>query len=530
MSDAPLHPKELSRLNALESLDILDTDEESAFDEIVKMAANVCGVPIGLISLIDKDRQWFKAKYGLDAVETPRCDAFCAHTILNSKKPLVVNDATSDARFSDNPLVTGDPGIRFYAGVPLSLSDELPLGTLCVIGNEPTKLSDEQLSILKMFARHVEGLIRVRRSSLQMRKSHRMLERTQATLDSSTDGVAWVSPEGEFKYVNRQFCKQLGYTAEQFREMSVQDINPDLDSLEFFKTKTWPDIVAEKNKIFEMRHQRSDGTIFPVEISCHVMEFGEDTIGCSFVRNITERKEIESKLEAYANDLERANSELQQFATIASHDLKQPLRGISHLAQWAIEDGGEAMPEESKQHLQKLQARVVRLGQLLDDLLEYSRVGSAAGFDEEVDVRILVEQVIELSDVPKGFQFVLAGEFPILMTQRVPLSIVFRNLIGNAVKYRLKDDGSIIITAGKDSSGEHQFIVNDDGRGIAPQFHDYVFGMFSKLNAAEEIESSGMGLAMIKKLLDARNGKISLKSVEGEGCEFTFTWPATRLS
>ena len=528
MSEAPLHPEEESRLNALLALEVLDTAEESVFDEVVKMAANVCGVPIGLISLIDEHRQWFKAKHGLDAVETPRCDAFCSHAILESGTPLVVKDATKDDRFFDNPLVTSGPGIRFYAGVPLSVEEGLPLGTLCVIGDKPMDLPDDKLAILKMFARHVEGMLKVRRSTLQLRKAHRMMERTQATLDSSADGVAWVSPQGEFRYVNQQFCKQLGYTAEQFHEMTVLDVNPDLASIESFKTDIWPNIVANKKMTFEMRHKHCDGTIFPVEISSHLMEFDDETIGCSFIRDITDRKETESKLKTYSEDLERANSELQQFATIASHDLKQPLRGISHLAQWAIEDGGEAMPEASKEHLHKLQARVVRLGQLLDDLLEYSRAGADAGADEEIDVRVLVDQVIELSDAPIGFKFAFQGEFPKLVTQRVPLSIVFRNLIGNAVKYRLKDDGTITITAGKNSSGEQQFIVSDDGRGIAPKFHQYVFGMFSKLNSADEIESSGMGLAMIKKLIDARGGIIELESAEGEGATFTFTWPVKR--
>ncbi|KAA1262135.1 Sensor protein FixL [Rubripirellula obstinata] len=525
MPEAALHPNEESRLRSLRALDILDTAEETVFDDVVKMAAEACGVPIGLISLIDEDRQWFKAKHGLSATETPRCDAFCAHAILNPTIPLVVNDTTKDDRFATNPLVQGDPKIRFYAGIPISLDEDLPLGTLCVIGDKPTELSSQQMSILTMFARHVEGMLKVRRASLEMRTTHRLLQRSQAALDSSGDGVVWVSPEGKFLYVNKQFCRELGYTAEELLSKTVVDVNPQIDSIEKYKTETWPKILENQVSVFEHQHQRKDGSKFPVEIAIHLIEFEDEVFSCAFVRNTSERKEIEAKLAAYADELERANTELQQFTTIASHDLKQPLRGISHLAQWAIEDGGDLIPEISKEHLGKLQSRVVRMGQLLDDLLEYSRVGNVAGANELIDIRELVEHVIELAVVPAEFHFHIEGELPTLTTQRAPLAIVFRNLIGNAVKYRSKDDGTITISADKTTHGEHRFIVADDGRGIAPEFHGYVFGMFSKLNPASEIESSGMGLAMIKKLLDTRGGTITLESSEGSGAKFAFTWP-----
>jgi PAS domain S-box-containing protein len=525
MSEAAPHPKEDLRLRSLRALQILDTAEEPAFDDVVKMAAEVCEVPICLVSLIDQDRQWFKAKYGLSAIQTPRCDAFCAHAILDPSVPLVVNDATMDDRFSDNPLVVGDPMIRFYAGVPISLDDDLPLGTLCVISDKPKELSDQQMSILTMFARHVEGMLKMRLASLEVRETQGLLQRSQAALDSSSDGVAWVSPEGRFLYVNKQFCRELGYEAEELLLKSVMDVNPGVDSIEAFKTKIWPEIEENGMKVFERQHRRKDGSVFPVEIACHLIKFQEDMFSCVYVRNITERKEIDSKIAAYANDLERANSELRQFTTIASHDLKQPLRGIRHLAQWAIEDGGEAMPQPSKDHLEKLLSRVARLGQLLDDLLEYSRVGSKAGVNEPIDVRTLVEQVVELIDVPDGFQFYFDGEFPTLVTQRAPLSMVFRNLIGNAVKYRSKDNGKVTISADQASDGVNRFTVTDDGCGIAAEFHQYIFGMFSKLNPSDEIESSGMGLAMINKLLDARGGNITLQSSEGNGATFAFTWP-----
>jgi signal transduction histidine kinase len=234
---------------------------------------------------------------------------------------------------------------------------------------------------------------------------------------------------------------------------------------------------------------------------------------------------MDEKLQVYSETLQSVNFELEQFATIASHDLKQPLRGIGHLAQWAIEDGGEALPEASKEHLEMLKSRVARLHQLLDDLLAYSRAGSRTGITVQFDTKELLVEVIELIEVPADVAIDIEGDFPTLETHRAPLSMVFRNLIGNAVKYRSEEPMQITLAADRDDNGTHRFSVSDNGIGIAPEYHTYVFGMFNKLNPAGEVESSGMGLAMIKKLLDARGGRISLKSELGKGSKFTFTWP-----
>jgi len=153
---------EASRLASLRGLEVLDTPPEEAFDAIVAEAARVCGAPIALVSLVDEHRQWFKAAVGLEVSETPRIDSFCAHTVLQSGQPLVVTDALRDARFSGNPLVTGDPGIRFYAGVPLHDATQQVLGTLCVIDRRPRDLDAPQQAQLAALAERVAGLLRAR--------------------------------------------------------------------------------------------------------------------------------------------------------------------------------------------------------------------------------------------------------------------------------------------------------------------------------------------------------------------------------
>jgi len=161
MIEARTPENEESRLSRLYELEILDTLEEQAYDDLTKLAAEICGTPIALVSLIDADRQWFKSHFGLDARETPRKFAFCAHAILGDEL-FVIEDSSKDERFHDNPLSTAEPHVIFYAGAPLVMSDNSRLGTLCVIGNEPRSISDRQKESLKALARQTVSQLELR--------------------------------------------------------------------------------------------------------------------------------------------------------------------------------------------------------------------------------------------------------------------------------------------------------------------------------------------------------------------------------
>jgi signal transduction histidine kinase len=163
---APLPENESERVKALRLYNILDTVPEEAFDEITQLAAHICGCPIATVSIIDEQRQWYKSRVGLELVETPRDMAFCAHTILGDK-PLIVEDTTVDARFSDNPVVTGGPKVRFYAGVPLTNKDGYALGTLCVVDLITRRLSPEQAAALEALSRHVVTHLELRRALIE---------------------------------------------------------------------------------------------------------------------------------------------------------------------------------------------------------------------------------------------------------------------------------------------------------------------------------------------------------------------------
>eukprot|EP01035_Chromulina_nebulosa_P063523 gene63523-86894_t len=160
----PIPANDAERVATLRSLGVLDTPPEPDYDDLTKLAAQICDVPIALISLIDADRQWFKSKVGLSSPETSRRNSFCAHAIIEPRPELfIVPDAHLDARFSDNPLVLADPKIRFYAGAPLVTHDGWALGTLCVIDRKPRELTPEQLASLAILRRHVVNALELRR-------------------------------------------------------------------------------------------------------------------------------------------------------------------------------------------------------------------------------------------------------------------------------------------------------------------------------------------------------------------------------
>ena len=229
-------------------------------------------------------------------------------------------------------------------------------------------------------------------------------------------------------------------------------------------------------------------------------------------------------LKSKADNLALANKELDQFAYVTSHDLKAPLRAIANLSQWIEEDIGDVLTPDARQQMDLLRGRVHRMEGLIEGILNYSRVGRTAADNEEVNVAALLAETVDNLAPPKQYSVNVGPGMPVLMTPRVQLSQIFANLISNAIKYRERDDGCVSVTV-RDAADFHEFSVTDDGPGIPESFHEKIFQIFQTLQARDTLESTGIGLTVVKKIIEGHGGTIELESTEGEGTTFRFTWP-----
>jgi signal transduction histidine kinase len=234
---------------------------------------------------------------------------------------------------------------------------------------------------------------------------------------------------------------------------------------------------------------------------------------------------LEARVQERTLELARSNRELDQFAYIASHDLKAPLRAIEHLAAWISQDAADALPPTSQEHLQKLRSRIRRMEQLLDDLLAYSRAGRHLHAPEWVDAETLVRDVGFMLAPPPGFALDVQRPLPRLYTERVPLETVLRNLVGNAIKHHDRLEQGWVRVAAEDKGDWVEFTVADNGPGIDPQHHTRIFQVFQTLRPRDQVEGSGIGLAVVKKTVENQGGEVSIAPHAGRGATFCFTWP-----
>jgi PAS domain S-box-containing protein len=372
----------------------------------------------------------------------------------------------------------------------------------------------------------------------------------RATFEQAAVGIAHVSLESRWLRVNQKLCDIVGYSEAELTERTFQDITYPED-LETDLTYLQQLLAGEiQTYSMEKRYFHKSGEIVWTELTVSLVRAGvenrqnsKESIGTpqyfiSVVEEINDRKQAKAELEARSRELsnfngllaqaavllDERNQELDRFVHIVSHDLKAPLRAIANLSQWIEEDLEGELSIENQQQMTLLRDRVHRMQAMIDGLLEYARAGRTEADVEPVAVAELLAEVIDSLDPPSAFRIEIAPEMPILHAKRLLLSQVFANLISNGIKHHPRSNGRIQISS-QDKGDFYEFAVADDGPGIAPEHHEKIFMIFQAVNPQSSQDSSGIGLSIVKKIVETEEGTIRLESEVGKGTTFYFTWP-----
>ncbi len=267
--------------------------------------------------------------------------------------------------------------------------------------------------------------------------------------------------------------------------------------------------------------------LFLVAAQSNYMNSGKNVI----IERITlQKNQLEvsnKKLQQYTVHLERTNRELDKFASIVSHDLKAPLRAIGNLTGWIEEDAGDTLVPEARVHFNMIKQRVTRMEDLINAILDYSRADERTGEDEKIVTKRLIEETLDFIGKPENVVLTIEPGMPEMVSDKTRLQQVFSNLLGNAIKYCDKNEIHIDVSV-KESPDYWEFSVKDNGPGIESQYHEKVFIIFQTLNRRDDVESTGVGLAIVKKIIEDQGGKIWVESDGQNGSDFRFQWPKVK--
>jgi PAS domain S-box-containing protein len=355
-------------------------------------------------------------------------------------------------------------------------------------------------------------------------------ERKAAVLRSTLDSIIAIDTGGLVTEFNPAAEEAFGYTREEAIGKRLADLivperfrEAHVAGLKRFVETGEAHVIGKR---LELPALRRDGSEFQSELTITRSDTGGELAFTGVLRDITSRKKAEAEREQLIKALGRSNQELDQFAYVASHDLKAPLRGIANLSQWIEEDLGDRLSGENKEQMELLRGRVQRMEALIDGILQYSRAGRVKAKPEEIDTGTMVADVIELMAPPEETKIVIEPGMPTVRSERVPLQQVFMNLIGNAVKHA-RSGSPLIEISWADAGPFFEFEVRDNGPGIAPQYHERIFGIVQPLEARDKVEGTGIGLSVVQKIVEAKGGKVWLESEPGKGARFKFLWPKT---
>jgi PAS domain S-box-containing protein len=363
----------------------------------------------------------------------------------------------------------------------------------------------------------------VKQAEETLKESFSLLE---ATLEATADGIVVISSDGKIKNFNERF-KEVTKTPDEVLESG------DGETLLAFGARQAKDPDQFIARIRELEGQREGETSDRLELAdgrvlerCskpHVV--GERIVGrvWSF-RDVTEQHITQQKQEALLRKVAAANEELTHFAYIVSHDLKAPLRGIKLLTEWFCTDYGDKLGDEAKQQLNLLQSRVGRMHSLIEGVLQYSRVGRVKEQIVTIDLNELFGNIIDAIAPPEHIHIEIQGSLPTIQGEKTRVNQVFQNLLTNAVKYMDKPEGHVTVAC-TDDGDAWTFSVADNGPGIEEQYFERIFRIFQTLAPRDEFESTGVGLTLVKKIVEHDGGRVWVESEIGQGSTFFFTRP-----
>ncbi|MDY7228258.1 sensor histidine kinase [Hyalangium rubrum] len=363
----------------------------------------------------------------------------------------------------------------------------------------------------------------------QAKEEQRKSEQVRAALDTFFDavpaGMALFDDQLRYMRINRSLAEINGLSVEAHighttREL-FPELNPHPEGLLRQVLSTGKTVVFESTG----KTPASDDELTWMACTAPVRAPDGHHLGvATVILDISYRKRAEAERDRLIAALERSNRELDQFAYVASHDLKAPLRGITNLAQWIGDDLQEVMTDETRKQLRMLMGRAHRMEALINGILDYSRAGRVREHPENVDVGVLLTETIEMLSPTPPASIQVESQMPVLHSERVPLQQIFLNLLSNALKHSMRPDALVRVSCTETGDG-WEFSVADNGPGIPAEYHERIWGIFQTLRARDEVEGTGIGLSVVKKIVEARGGAVRVESAAGQGATFFFTWP-----
>jgi len=368
-------------------------------------------------------------------------------------------------------------------------------------------------------------------TTLQQREEH-----FRSIIENASDIITILDEDGTITYASPSIERILGYQPDALIGRNAFDIIHPEDR-ENIERLYWEELESPaETTSTEFRVQHSDGTWRTLEGTSENMLY-HPVVGGFIInsRDISDRKlalealheshqELERRVQERTAQLDSINKELKEFAYVVSHDLKAPLRAISQLAHWISEDYTEALDQEGREMMDLILKRVKRMDGLIEGVLSYSRIGRIKEHTVALDLNILVDEIIENSMAPSHVRVNIDGELPVVQRDPIRMQQVFQNLIDNAITYMDKSQG--IVRIGCEGEGmQWKFSITDNGPGIDIRYHEKIFQIFQTLTPRDEHESSGVGLTLVKKIIQQYNGSIWVVSEPGKGSTFYFTLP-----